>query len=137
MPYSIIQDKEHYLVFGRFTGVIDDPAYSAYFDEIEALAPFDARYNLVLIIEDDVQWMVDTHLVREYARRVQTFDDNALRIMVVNNPLSHGLTRVFTSSVEGDVGDRYRIVKNLSEAAVTLGMDEQLFTKIAETGSCD
>jgi hypothetical protein len=123
MPHEISQHPSLRLIIALLTGSLDEAALLAYFNDLEAIAPFSEGTNLLVVFDKDAEMVVPTDSVRTLARRPGTFHKDALRVVVAPGQLAYGLSRVYASTAQ-NVGKQYRICQNLAEAAAELGLDE-------------
>ncbi len=124
MSHQILVNESLSLVISRLHGLVDDASLLSYFDELETLGPFEASFNFLLVLDPEAELKADTEVIKSVAKRPSMFASNALRVVLANQELAFGLSRIYVGNAT-KARDQYHMTRELAEAAEMLGLSEQ------------
>ncbi len=123
MPFAIELHEDPSVVVAVCDGVFDVATFECYLDEMESLGPFRIGTDLLVVFQDSVRVDLDSNAIMAGAGREMVFSPGATRVIVANDRLVFGLSRMFASFCPS-ASSRYRVVESLSSAARELEADE-------------
>ena len=132
MAFSIQYHVDSKLVVAQLFAVIDNSTYLQYISEIESQGPFPVEVDLLLVFGPEASLEVESHVIRESARRQQVFNSDALRVVVAPTDLAFGLSRLYALE-SANASDQYRFVHSLVEAAEILNRPLEELTRLIES----
>lgn len=117
--YSLTFDATLHLVIAQFNSM-DESSFQSYLDDLTRHGPYDAHWNLVVVMPSVEHIDIETRQIRDAAKRPQLFSLDARRVIIAADDLAFGLARVFGSE---HTSDQYTVVKTVAEAEQILGRE--------------
>jgi hypothetical protein len=122
MSHTIKILKDDQLVLAQIWGQMDNEAFTQYIDQTESFGQFPDSYRLLLVIDPNTDFKVETQVIRDLSRRARVFGINSARVIVASSSLGFGLSRLYSLAAP-TAGDQYTVVRSIDEAAEILALE--------------